>query len=237
MALHDQEGAAVTDTGSVSSALGALGAASPDSVSGYRMIRAVIESEGALSAAEKAIIVAVVASTHADADLAAAEIARGRSVGLSDDQIVAAASALLLSRGQSACARLLKAAGELSPEGPRPPASEAAPRDYFLGYYQADALPPRLAVLAEHAEPVFEAYHRMHHAALRSRPEFAKLAELVLCAIQAADLQTDYVTVHADGARRVGAGEQEILEAVVCAMTVAGVGAWASGSGALKLNA
>jgi alkylhydroperoxidase/carboxymuconolactone decarboxylase family protein YurZ len=97
----------------------------------------------------------------------------------------------------------------------------------------ADTLPPRLAVLQERSASVFEGYFRMHHAVLRARPQSSKLAELVLCSLNAADLRGDFVAVHAGGARRAGATDDELLEAFVCAMAVGGVGAWAVAAGAL----
>ena len=168
-----------------------------------------------------------------DGQLAVLEIARGRAAGLTDDQIVTAASALLLSRGQRACERLLVAAGELSPERPPAAPSEADATEYFLAYNVADALPPRLAVLAERSSAVFEGYFRMHHGVLRARPESSKLAELVLCSLNAADLRGDFVAIHAGAARRAGATDDDLLEAFVCAMAVGGVGAWAVAAGAL----
>ena len=42
-------------------------------------------------------------------------------------------------------------------------------REYFLDYNAADALPPRLGVLAERSSVVFEGYFRMHHGVLRAR--------------------------------------------------------------------
>lgn len=205
----------------------------PEVIAGYRAIRSVIESDGALSVAEKALLVAADDAVCGDGELAAAEVARGRAAGLSDDQIVTASSALLLSRGQRACGRLLAAAGDLSPERPAAAPSEQDATEYFLQYNVAEALPPRLAVLADRSSAVFQGYFRMHHGVLRARPEFSKLAELVLCSLNAADLRGDFVSIHAGAARRVGATDEELLEAFVCAMAVGGVGAWAVAAGAL----
>jgi alkylhydroperoxidase/carboxymuconolactone decarboxylase family protein YurZ len=205
----------------------------PEAIAGYRAVRSAIESEGALTVAEKALLVAADDAVCGDGELAAREIARGRAAGLTDDQIVTAASALLLSRGQRACERLLAAAGELSPERPAAAASEQDAVEYFLQYNVADALPPRLALLADRCPAVFEGYFRMHHGVLRARPESSKLAELVLCSLNAADLRGDFVAIHAGAARRAGATDEDLLEAFVCAMAVGGVGAWAVAAGAL----
>jgi 4-carboxymuconolactone decarboxylase len=223
----------VTEVGSIASSFERLADSMPEAVGGYRAIRSAIESDGALTVAEKALLVAAADAVCGDGELAGREIARGRAAGLTDDQIVTAASALLLSRGERACERLVAAAGELSPERPPAAASEQDPVDYFLDYNAAGALPPRLAVLADRSSAVFEGYFRMHHGVLRSRTESSKLAELVLCSLNAADLRGDFVAIHASGARRAGATDDELLEAFVCAMAVGGVGAWAVAAGAL----
>jgi alkylhydroperoxidase/carboxymuconolactone decarboxylase family protein YurZ len=208
----------------------------PESVAGYRSVRSVIDCDGALSAAEKALLVAASAAVRGYAGVCARELTRGRGLGLRDDQIATAAAALLLSRGEGASGLLLEAAGEISPQGPPAPRCEVEAEEYLLGYNQVDELPARFAVLAEHAPPVFEGYFRMHHAALRSRPEAAKLAELVVCAANAADIKGDFVAAHAVGARRAGATDRELLEAIVCAMPVGGVGAWAASVSAIGLD-
>ena len=224
---------AVPESGNIVSSIDVLADPVPEVIAGYRAIRSVIESEGALTVAEKALLVAAGDAVCGDGELAALEVARGRAVGLTDDQIVTAASALLLSRGQRACERLLAAAGELSPERPAAAPSVQDAVDYFLQYNVAEALPPRLAVLADRSSTVFEGYFRMHHGVLRARPESSKLAELVLCSLNAADLRGDFVAIHAGAARRAGATDEELLEAFVCAMAVGGVGAWAVAAGAL----
>jgi len=227
------DAAVVTDIGNISGPLQLLAGPVPEAVDGYRAIRSAIESEGALTVAEKALLVAAADAVCCDGQLAASEIRRGRAAGLTDDQIVTAASALLLSRGQRASERLLAAACELSPERAPAPASELGPIEYFLSYNAAVVLPPRLAVLAERSPAVFEGYFKLHHAVLRARPESSKLAELVLSTLNAADLRGDFAAIHAAGARRAGATDEELLEAFVCAMAVGGVGAWAVAAGAL----
>jgi 4-carboxymuconolactone decarboxylase len=210
-----------------------IGRGAPESAAGYARIRAVIDSDGALSAAHKALMVAVGAAVKHDVDLARRELARGRAAGLTDAEIAAAATALLISRGESACGRLLQAAGPLAVDDPPRPSCEVSGVDYFLAYNGSDALPPRLALLAERSPEVFEGYFRMHHAALTADPHSAKLAELVLCSLNAAELEGPFVGIHAVTARRAGATDEELIEAIVCAIPVAGVACWAAASGAL----
>jgi 4-carboxymuconolactone decarboxylase len=218
----------------VAGALDAVARVAPAGVEGYRRIRAVLEADGALTAAHKALLVAVAAAVRGHEALAARELARGRELGLDDDAIGAAAATLLLSRGEGNVERFVAAAGDIEPHDPPRPADDRSDEQYFLDYGGVDQLPARNAVLAARAPDVFAGYHAVHHAALRADPARAKFAELVCCTIQASELQGGFVAVHADMARRVGATEDELLEAVLCAWPVSGVGAWAVSFDALQ---
>src|SRR5581483_7565636 len=76
-------------------------------------------------------------------------------------------------------------------------------------------------------------YHRMHRGALKADPDAAKLAELVLVAVNAADLESRFVGIHAASARAAGLTDDQLVEAVVCAIPVRGVAAWAAAAEAL----
>jgi 4-carboxymuconolactone decarboxylase len=207
--------------------LDAVARVAPAAASGYARIRGVIDADGALPATVKALLVATAATVRGYDAMARRELERGRALGLGDDDIGTAAVTMLLSRGEGLVDRFAAAAGPIAPEAaPRAP-DTLDDVSYFLDYAGTAVLPERNAVLAQRAPDVFAGYHAVHHAALRADPAHAKLAELVCCVIQAAELQGPFVGVHADMARRVGATEDELLEAVVCAMPVAGVGAWA----------
>jgi 4-carboxymuconolactone decarboxylase len=202
----------------------------PEVAAGYREIRLVIEEDGALSAATKALLVAVCATARGYDEMAEDELERGRALGLSDREIGSAAVALLLARGEMLCGRFIAAAGGLvAADSPRP-AWEEAPEEYFLRYLGVPALPRRMAIMAERLPPVFSGYQRMHHGALAADPGATKLSELVLVALNAAELQRGFVEIHAATARRASATDAELLEAIVCAVPVVGVAAWAAGA-------
>ena len=55
-------------------------------------------------------------------------------------------------------------------------------------------------------------------------------AELLLLAVNAAEFSSRFVNVHANGARRAGCSEAQIVEAVICAIPVAGVASWLPGA-------
>ena len=202
----------------------------PEVVAGYGQIREVIAADGALSAAWKALLVAVCATARGYGEMARTELDRGRAAGIGDREIGIAAVALLLARGEQLTARFVEIAGGLSaPDSPRP-ASELGAEAYFRDYLAVPALPRRMEIMSERVPGVFAGYHRMHHGALAADPSATKLAELVLIALNAAEIQREFVRIHAATARKASATDDELVEAIVCAIRVAGVAAWAAGA-------
>ncbi|MBW8842503.1 MAG: carboxymuconolactone decarboxylase family protein, partial [Sphingomonadales bacterium] len=61
-------------------------------------------------------------------------------------------------------------------------------------------------------------------------------AELLLVTVLAADY-SNWASVHMDGARRAGASEAAIAEAILCAVPVAGLSAWVVGATAMDAGA
>lgn len=208
----------------------------PEVASGYEQIREVIAQDGALSAAWKALIVAVCATALGYGEMAGEELDRGRSLGLSEHEIGVAAVALLLSRGEQLTGQFVQIAGDLSPADPPRPASELDGEAYFLSYLGVPELPARMKIMSERVPAVFAGYHRMHHGVLAADPSATKLSELVLVALNAAELQREFVAIHAATARKATASDDELVEAVVCAIRVVGVAAWATGAEGLFPN-
>ncbi len=202
----------------------------PEVAGGYRQIVQFVERDGALSAAVKSLLVAVCATARGYDVRAGRELYRGRGLGLGDREIGIAAVALLLARGEELCGRFIHAAGGLCATEPARPFSELAPEMYFLRYLGVPSLPARMAIMAERVPDVFAGYHRMHHGALAAEPTVTKLAELVLVALNSADLEQRFVAIHAATARQAAASDPELVEAVICAMPVVGIAAWAAGA-------
>ncbi len=213
-------------------ALGQLAGLLPEALHGYGRACRELQADGAIPASSKALLIAAAAAARGQEELAATELRRARALGVAEELIALCAGALLLSRGEMACRRLLAAAGSLGdvPE-PRADGDDDGP-GYFRAYAGTE-LPARMRSLLERAPGVFEGYHRMHHAVLSSDPRTDRFAELVLCAINAAELQSGFVAIHAASARRRGVSDDELVEAVLCAVPVAGVAAWAAGAAAL----
>jgi len=202
----------------------------PEVSDGYRQILAVVERDGALSAAVKALLVAVCATTRGYGGRASEQLRKARERGAGEREVGIAAVALLLARGEELCGQFVQAAGGLHiGKSPRP-GWTGAPEAYFLDYLGVSSLPKRMAIMAERVPEVFRGYQRMHHGALAADPEATKLAEVVLVALNAADLEQRFVAIHAATARKAGASDQELVEAVVCAVPVVGVAAWAAGA-------
>ena len=202
----------------------------PEVAAGYEQIRDEIAQDGALSVAWKALLVAVCATARGYDDMARQELDRGRAAGIGDREIGTAAVALLLARGEELTGRFIEIAGGLSTTDVPRPASELGAEAYFLEYLGVSSLPARMAIMSERVPEVFAGYHRMHHGALAADPSATKLAELVLVALNAAELQREFVGIHAATARRASADDDELVEAIVCAIRVVGVAAWAAGA-------
>jgi len=205
----------------------------PEAVAGYERIRRFLMRDGELPAASKALLIAAAAAVRGIDELARAEVARARELGVDDELIAVCGAAVLLSRGEAACARLIGTAAPLSRMPPARPTGTLEGTAYFRGYNDGAPLPPRMRLLLELAPEVFEGYHAMHHAVLSSDPRTDPLAELALCTVNAAELQTGFIAIHAASARRRGVTDGQLVEAILCAIPVAGVAAWAAGAAAL----
>ena len=143
-------------------------------------------------------------------------------------------------RGEEAAGRLvaelLAHYGPPEPAGaPAQPLDAAAAEAYFRDYFGGE-LPERVALLAERSPSAFEGYAQLHRGVLRDGALEPKLAELLLCAVNAAEYQTAFLEIHARTARGAGATDAELVEAVVAVIPVAGIAAWAASAGALGLT-
>ena len=101
----------------------------------------------------------------------------------------------------------------------------------FLGYF--GTMPPSLGKLIELVPAGADAYYLMREGTLSGTALDPRHAELLLVTVLAADY-SDWASVHMDGARRAGASEAEVAEAVLCAVPVAGLSAWVVGATAME---
>jgi alkylhydroperoxidase/carboxymuconolactone decarboxylase family protein YurZ len=212
---------------------GELNAILPKFAEGLARVREVTDADGALPAWAKALFMASAAAVKGHAEAMMRELARSRELGLRLDYARGASIALLISRGVSVYEKFARAVDTVFGEtvaaagdGPAPdfPATAESAKAYFQRYF--GFVPGYIDVLAEGSPRALEGYFLMREAALAENPLPAKLVELLLVTVNAADFQPRFVGVHAGGARRAGASEAELVEACVCAIPIAGVAAW-----------
>ncbi len=215
-------------------------AISPSLAGGLDLIHRVIEQDGALPAATKALFAAAAAANKGREELTAAKLESARALGVSRAQVGGAAIALLLARGEGAFDALAKAAERaFADEHPASPPHVAATGsdsselttttelalEYFREHFGGE-VPLRQRVLAEIAPLAFEGYQLMHRAALKQNALSPRDVELAMCAINASDYAAAFLEIHVAGARAVGASEAQIAEAVLCAIPAAGIAVW-----------
>jgi alkylhydroperoxidase/carboxymuconolactone decarboxylase family protein YurZ len=202
-----------------------------------RRLEALTTDDGMLSGRLKALCMTAASAAKRDDVLAARFGDRLRELGGDDEDRRGAAMALLTSRGQGAYACFVRAVGSLPPlhsaaDSAREPISASAALAHFREYF--GTVPDYVTLLAEHHEAGLIAYATMREAVLEGNPLGLKHAELLLCTVNAVDFVPWLVEVHARGALRAGATIGEVVEAVLCAVPIAGVPAWISGGSAIK---
>jgi alkylhydroperoxidase/carboxymuconolactone decarboxylase family protein YurZ len=97
-------------------------------------------------------------------------------------------------------------------------------------------MPPSLGKLLDLVPVGGDAYYLMREGTLSGTALEPRHAELLLVTVLAADY-SNWASVHMDGARRAGASEAEVAEAVLCAVPVAGLSAWVVGATAMDAGA
>ncbi len=226
---------------------GELAGISPKFAEGLARVRDVTDSDGALSASVKALLMACAAAVKGHDAMLRRELRRAVDGGVTLDQVRGAAVSVLISRGEGVFERFRAAAAECfdaaALRDPAPDRAEGAVEDlsvqdafdYFTDYFSF--VPSYIELMADHAPRALEGYVLMRQYALGENLLEPKLVELLLCTVNAAEFSSRFVDVHAGGARRAGATEAEIVESVVCAIPVAGVASWLPGSDGIAAGA
>ena len=217
--------------------IGRLRARAPKTIAGFRRFRSVVESDGALPASLKRLFVAAAACTKGYEAMALRELRQAAVLGLDAELAGSALAILSSSRGEGAALRFAEIFATVYPDSHAIEAEEVpivveageAERN-FLGYF--GSMPPSLAKLIELVPLGADAYYLMREGTLSGTALEPRHAELLLVTVLAADY-SDWASVHMDGARRAGASEAEIAEAVLCAVPVAGLSAWVVGATAM----
>lgn len=211
----------------------------PFTLSGYAHFREVIEVDAALPAGLKGLFAAVAASNRGFAELARRELERAARLGIG---LAEAASGLILLsslRGEGAALAfdaLLGKVYELPAAPPREPelvrAAPGEARANFESYF--GTVPPALAALLRLAPKGADGYFLMRKGTIECNQLDRKSAELMLITVLASDYSPMAAT-HIRAARAAGASDEEMAEAVLCAVPAAGIAAWMA-AGALIEN-
>jgi alkylhydroperoxidase/carboxymuconolactone decarboxylase family protein YurZ len=210
---------------------GPIAAVSPKFAEGYARIREVLDTDGACSAQVKALAIACAAAVKGQRRLAFREMARAQHLGLTLDHAQGACLAVLISRGEEAHETLTDAIGAVFPvpladASPIPEFSvdRAGALDYFREYF--GHVPDYIELMANEAPRSLEGYVLMRQWSMKENALDAKTVELLFLTINTAEFSPRFVSVHVAGARKAGASEAEIVEAVLCAIPVAGLASW-----------
>ena len=202
----------------------------PFTRSGYALFREVIDSDGALPARLKCLFSAVAAANKGYLDLAHGELERAARLGVLLDE--AASGLILLSslRGEGAAlafdAVLARVYGPAASDSRAPALVRADPGEAeanFASYW--GTVPPALASLLRLVPKGADGYFLMRKGTIDCNQLDRKSAELMLIAVLASDYSPQAAT-HIKAARAVGATDEEMAEAVLCAVPCAGIAAW-----------
>jgi alkylhydroperoxidase/carboxymuconolactone decarboxylase family protein YurZ len=210
---------------------GPIAAISPKFAEGYARIRDVIDADGACPAYVKALAIACAAAVKGQRELAHRELDRSHRLGLSHAEAQGATLAVLISRGEAAYDTLTAAISAVFPTAIAHAAAVAefavdreSALDYFRSYF--GHVPAYIELMADEAPRALEGYVLMRQWSMGENTLDPKTVELIFLTINAAEFAPRFVGVHAAGARKAGATEAEIVEAVLCAIPVAGLAAW-----------
>lgn len=213
----------------------------PKSVAGYRRFRHVIERDAALPSEIKRLFVAAAACTKGYEAMARRELQAAADAGLDLERAAAAMTILSSSRGEGAALRFGDILQSIYGDGAILTAEEAAvevaegeAERNFVGYF--GTVPPSLQLLLDLVPEGADAYYLMREGTLSHTALAPDHAELLLVTVLAADY-SEWSRVHMDGARRAGATEAQVAEAVLCAVPVAGLSAWVVGATAMQPKA
>lgn len=203
---------------------------------GFARIREVCDTDGACEAWAKALYMACAAIVKGHVDMTRRELERSKALGLTLSDARGAALAVMISRGEAVYQKFTDVIDEVFgekiaeplDESPDFPLDNEASLDYFESYF--GFVPDYIEVMANDAPRALEGYVLMRQWSLAENMLDARHVELLLCTINAAEFSSRFINVHANGARNAGCTEAQIVEAVVCAIPVAGVASWLPGA-------
>lgn len=218
-------------------AVGRLCRDAPKTIAGYRRFRSVIDTDGAIPAGIKRLFVACAATVKGYEEMALRELIGARDAGLAEAEAAAAIAILSSVRGEGAALRYRSLFLKAYPDAAEPDATQddliVAPGEAeanFLAYF--GEMPPSLGKLLDLVPVGADAYYLMREGTLTGTALGKVNAELLLVTVLIADY-SNWANVHIAGARRAGASEAAIAEAILCAVPTSGLSAWVVGATAM----
>lgn len=218
-------------------AVGRLRRDAPKTVAGFRRWRTIIDTDGAVPARIKRLFVACAATVKGYEEMALRELQAARDEGLAEAEAGAAVAILSSVRGEGAALRFHGLFGKVYPDAAEIEATNedilvepGAAEANFLHYF--GTMPPSLGKLFEVKPLGADAYYLMREGTLSGTALGPVHAELLLVTVLAADY-SEWASVHMKGARKAGASEEAVAEAVICAVPTAGLSAWVIGATAM----
>lgn len=201
----------------------------PAFAEGFARVGDVISTDGEVPARYKMLMAAAIAAVKRDRDLVTHFAGLAAAAGVTADEYDGACVGILISRGVVPHALLADVRAVHFPATPGPgagPADATVPGayEYFTTYF--GFVPDYVELLGEHAPKALEGYFLMRDAALTGTLLPKQVMELLLCAVNAAEYQSRFVTIHARGALAAGATEAALVEACLVALPFAGVASW-----------
>ena len=201
----------------------------PYTISGYRLFRQITDTDGAIPAAMKTLMIAVAAVARNRNDLALRELRRGAELGMTIDQAVAGLIVLTSLRGEGAgmtfedlLAQVYGPFEDMPPVEQVPVAAGEAQANFESYFGQ---VPVPLQVMLNLLPKGADAYYLMRRGSIDANPLSPKHGEFLLLSILAADYSPMTAT-HIRGARNAGATDEEIAEAIICGIPAGGIAAW-----------
>jgi alkylhydroperoxidase/carboxymuconolactone decarboxylase family protein YurZ len=204
----------------------------PKFVEGLGRVAEVITSDGALPAGLKHLFAAAICAVKRDAALVDHFLGAAAKAGVPREHAEGASVGLLISRGVTPHRLFVEATD--AAYGPVATGDDTAAETfaadvpgayaYFQRYF--GFVPDYVELLGDRVGRGLEGYFLMRESSLGETPLPPRDMELLLCSVNAAEYQPRFVGIHARGARRAGATEQQLVEATLVAMPFAGVASW-----------
>jgi len=217
--------------------LGLLKRDAPKTVAGFSRFRSIIDTDGAIPTRIKRLFVACAATVKGYEEMALRELSAARDAGLTQEEAGAAVAILSSSRGEGAALRFHGLYRSVFPGAADPivagedlTVQPGEAEANFLQYF--GTMPPSLAKLLELKPVGADAYYLMREGTLSGTALDPDHAELLLVTVLVADYSS-WASVHMKGARKAGASEEAVAEAVICAVPTSGLSAWVIGATAM----